>query len=191
MSTNNNLQICFVSVDIEAGGPNPGSYPILSIGACLVGRHEESFYIELQPVPMRFRPEALAISGLPVDKLAEEGTPPAEAMEQFAAWLEAVVEPEQKPVFVAYNAGFDWMFVCDYFHRYLGRNPFGHAPIDIKSLFMGIANEGWLKTGVAAASKRYGLPLQLTHHALEDAIHQATLFERMLEERKKLEETNG
>ncbi len=31
--------------------------------------------------------------------------------------------------FVAFNASFDWMFVKDYFHRFLGRNTFGHADV--------------------------------------------------------------
>ena len=27
------------------------------------------------------------------------------------------------------------MFVNDYFHRFLGRNPFGHAALDLKAFF--------------------------------------------------------
>lgn len=40
----------FISVDIEASGPIPGEYSLLSIGACMVDNPDESFYAELKPV---------------------------------------------------------------------------------------------------------------------------------------------
>lgn len=48
----------------------------------------------------------------------------------------------KQPVFVGFNAGFDWSFVNWYFLRFLGENPFGFAPLDIKSYYMGSANRG-------------------------------------------------
>ena len=40
----------YISVDIEAAGPVPVEYSMLSIGACVVGSPEVSFYIELKPI---------------------------------------------------------------------------------------------------------------------------------------------
>jgi len=54
----------YISVDIEAAGPVPGEYSMLSIGACDVELPKKSFYIELKPINDNFIPEALAVSGL-------------------------------------------------------------------------------------------------------------------------------
>ena len=58
-------------------------------------------------------------------------------MADFAAWVERVTPEGSLPVFVGFNAPFDWMFVNEYFHRHLGRNPFGHVAVDIKAYAMG------------------------------------------------------
>ena len=64
-------------------------------------------------------------------------------MTRFAAWLESVTPPGARPVFVAFNAPFDWMFVNDYFHRFLGQNPFGHNALDMKAYYMGQSGGRW------------------------------------------------
>jgi hypothetical protein len=87
---------------------------------------KRTFYVELQPVNNNYRPSALSISGLSMEKLAQQGLPPAEAMARFETWTKEQVPEGQRPIFVAFNAPFDWMFVNDYFHRYIGHNPFGH-----------------------------------------------------------------
>ena len=104
----------YVSVDVETAGPNPSQYSLLSIGACLVADPQRTFYVELQPVNGNFTPEALAVSGLSLEELAERGLPPAEAMARFETWLEAQAPSGRQPIFVAFNAPFDWMFVNDY-----------------------------------------------------------------------------
>jgi hypothetical protein len=38
----------FISVDVEASGPIPGEFSMLSLGACLVGQPTTSFYVELK-----------------------------------------------------------------------------------------------------------------------------------------------
>jgi uncharacterized OsmC-like protein len=40
----------YISVDIEASGPIPGDYSILSIGACSVIDVRKNFYVELKPL---------------------------------------------------------------------------------------------------------------------------------------------
>jgi ribonuclease T len=172
----------FISVDVETAGPNPSQYSMLSIGACLVCDPQRTFYVELQPVNDNFTPQALAISGLSLEELAERGLPPAEAMARFEAWVLAGVPSDQQPVFVAFNAPFDWMFVCDYFHRFLGRNPFGHAALDLKALYMGQAGVPWPETSMRYVAARYLGDRQLTHHALRDALDQAELLRKMLAE---------
>ena len=172
----------YVSVDVETAGPNPTRYSLLSIGACMVVDPGRSFYVELQPLSDDATAEALAISGLSLEELAERGLPPAEAMSRFEAWLKAEVPAGQQPVFVAFNAAFDWMFVSDYFHRFLGRNPFGHAALDLKAYYMGLTGVHWSETTMRYLAARYLQDRRLTHHALRDAQDQAELFCRMFVE---------
>ena len=172
----------YVSVDVETAGPNPSQYSLLSIGACLVADSQRTFYVELQPVNDTALPEALAVSGLSLEELAERGLPPAEAMARFETWLTEEIPAGQQPVFVAFNAPFDWMFVNDYFYRFLGHNPFGYAALDLKAFYMGLAGVDWSETTMRYVSARYLGSRPLTHHALRDAQDQAELFQKMLAE---------
>ena len=173
---------CYICVDVETAGPNPGSYSLVSIGAATVAEPRRSFYAELQPVSEASTAEAASVHGLSLEALKETGMPPEKAMQRFADWLEREVSPGKEPIFVAFNAPFDWMFVADYFERYLGRNPFGHRALDIKALFMGMHGVAWDSTSHRAISAHYGLPEKLPHHALEDAQQEADLFAAMLAE---------
>ncbi|MFL7794475.1 MAG: 3'-5' exoribonuclease [Anaerolineae bacterium] len=172
----------YISVDVETAGPNPSLYSLLSIGACMVCDPRRTFYVELQPVNDKFLPSALSISGLSMEKLAESGLAPAEAMARFEVWAKEQVPEMQRPIFVAFNAPFDWMFVNDYFHRYIGQNPFGHSAIDIKAFFMGMAGVSWEESAMRHIVTRYSNTRKLTHHALQDAVDQARLFQNMLRE---------
>jgi DNA polymerase III epsilon subunit-like protein len=91
----------------------------------------------------------------------------------------------QRPVFVAYNAPFDWMFVNVYFYRYLGGNPFGHGALDMKAVYMGLTGTPWAAINHDKLASRYGVRATLTHNALDDAVDQALLFKGMLEEAKR------
>ncbi len=178
----------FISVDVETAGPNPGQYSLLTIGACTLNEHPSTFYVEMKPVNMSAVPEALAISHLSMERLAERGLEPAEAMRQFEHWLKGEVPAGHKPLFLAFNAPFDWMFVNEYFHRYLGRNPFGHAALDIKSYFMGMEDVSWAETSMLHVGSRYLGDRTLTHHALRDALDQAEIFRKMRDEQRSVKE---
>jgi DNA polymerase III epsilon subunit-like protein len=166
----------FVSVDTEADGPIPGDYSMISLGAVVAGRPEATFYREIRPISDRFVPEALAVSGLDRDRLIREGAAPEAAMGDLAAWL-ADVSPGRRPVFVGFNATFDWMFVSWYFHRFLGKNPFGISGLDIKAYYMGaLGKKTWAETTKRSIEKRFLSSAPHTHHALDDAREQAEVF---------------
>ncbi len=171
-----------ISVDVETAGPYPGRYSLLSIGACVVADPSLTFYVELQPLSPDVVPDALAVTGLDLERLTEEGLPPAEAMLDFAGWLQTVAPAGRPPVFVGFNAPFDWMFINDYFHRFLGYNPFGHNALDIKSFYAGRTGARWTETSLKHVAAHFGGPPSLTHNALADAIDQASLMSAMLEE---------
>ena len=172
----------YISVDVETAGPNPGQYAMLSIGACTVTEPVETFYVEIQPDQEAFSLEAIQVSGLSMDELRKNGVPPEQAMRQFADWVIKITPPNYRPIFVAFNAPFDWMFVNDYFHRYLGQNPFGHSALDMKAFFMGARGVTWGDTGFEKVTKYYKIDRPLTHNALQDALDQAEVFKKMLEE---------
>ena len=185
MSTDALPEEIYIVVDVESAGPNPSTYSMLTIGACTIAEPQQTFYVELCPVNSKFVPDALAISKLSMERLAERGQAPKTAMAKFEEWVKAQTSPGQMPVFVAFNAPYDWMFVNDYFHRYLGRNPFGHAALDIKAYYMALAGVSWSETSMRYVGPRYLTDQQLTHHALRDAMDQAIIFRKMLVENKK------
>ena len=166
----------YISVDVETAGSVPSSYSLLSVGACVVDRPEEGFYVELVPEHDSVMPGALEVSGLSMEKLALEGTDPAAAMGQFEAWVLQVTPEGSVPVFVGFNTPFDWMFVADYFERHLGRNPFGHSAVDIKSYYMGKFGTTFRSTSMKHLSPQYLDGKPLSHNALGDARDQAQLF---------------
>ncbi len=176
--------VTYISVDIEAAGPSPSGYAMLSIGACLVDETEgglptgvePGFYVELQPDREGVLDSAMSVGGFTLDRLRASGTAPEIAMQQFADWIDAVTPEGSRPVMVGFNAVFDWMFVADYFHRYLGRNPFGYSALDIKAFYWGATGSTWAGTSMNFVAERYGLSITLTHNALDDARDQAALF---------------
>ena len=173
----------FISVDVETAGPTPGDYAMISIGACPVDEPDRGFYLELKPDREAVVDSALAVSGLKMETLASEGTDPRTAMEQFAQWIRDVVPPQtHRPVFVGFNAVFDWMFVNEYFVRYDVPNPFGHGGLDIKSYYVGMMGSTWEETSMRHLSPKYLSGRPLSHNALGDARDQAELFRRISED---------
>jgi DNA polymerase III epsilon subunit-like protein len=181
----------FVSVDVETAGPNPSQYSLLAIGACSVFFPDRKFYIEIKPVNLLFCPESLESCGFSMDELDRKGVDPVEAMQGFENWLKQALPTGQQPVFVGFNAPFDWMFVNDYFHRFLGHNPFGHVAIDIKSYYMGLAKVPWSETTMRFLGKHYLDQPNLVHHALVDALDQGEIFRKLLSEAEGQPESSG
>lgn len=172
----------FISVDVEAAGPIPGEYSMLSIGACDVDNLERSFYAELKPINDNADPAALAISRLSLDTLKVKGKDPATAMSQFNNWINQIAG-ERIPVFVGFNASFDWAFVNWYFHKFLGDNPFGIGGLDIKAYYMGLSGCTWAETRSSKLPEVFKQSISSTHNAMDDARAQAEIFRNMLTRR--------
>lgn len=104
---------------------------------------------------------------------------PAVAMRRYVAWVRQL---GGKPVFVAYPAGFDFLFVYWYLIRFADESPFSFSALDMKTLAMAM-----LKCDYRDATKR-NMParwfddLPHTHVALSDALEQGALFCNMLAE---------
>ncbi len=169
----------YISVDIEASGPIPGEYSMLSLGAAVVGNISQNFYVELKPITEKFIAEALKVSQFSLEELQKNGVEPAAAMKLFAEWI-AQVSTEKRPVLVAFNATFDWQFVNYYFHRFLGRNPFGISGLDIKAYYMGKKGCSWGETAKRRFDEEFLSGRKHTHNARDDALEQAEMMEKMM-----------
>ncbi len=200
----------YISVDIEATGPIPGDYSMSSLGAFAAGarltdgtferfdrkNQRNCFYMELKPISDSFVPEAIAVGLLedfdqedPTGELRHEwmkihGREPAQGMVDFANWVLGLKKQlDARPLFTAYPASFDWLFVYWYLQHFGVESPFGFSGVrDIKEMYA-------TKAGVpfSKASKR-SMPKHLlksdaphTHHALDDAIGQGHLLMNVLE----------
>lgn len=169
----------YLSVDIEASGPIPGEFSLLSIGACVVDQTSQTFYAELKPINANFIKRALEVNQLSLEKLKLEGEEPAQAMARFAQWIKTVTG-ENRPVFVGFNATFDWLFIHWYFIKFLGCDPFGISGLDIKAYFMGKHKLYWRETVKKKVRALYPPQTAHTHNALDDAKEQAEIFVQML-----------
>jgi hypothetical protein len=147
-------------VDVEADGPCPGRYSMVSFGAILVTPSlDATFYGRLRPVSDNFVPASLAVSGLSrADTLAFPE--PRGVMEEFGRWIAA--HSTGRPMFVADNNGFDWQFINWYFHEFLGKNPFGHSSTNLGSLYKGLVKDTSKNFKHLRRSKH-------THNPLDDA----------------------
>ena len=168
----------WISVDIEASGPTPSTGSMVALGACVVDRPEVAFDALLRPIPdLEWSDEAESVHGLSRVRLEADGMDPADAMRAFVAWVDRTAG-SSRPVFVAFNATYDWMFVADYAWRYVGRNPFGISGLDLKALFLGRHLDSirrWSQTGNSEVRKRYHVELAHTHSPLDDAREQAEM----------------
>lgn len=181
----------YLSVDVEADGPIPGPYSMLSFGVALCGRSEgdaftatdpskQTFYRELRPISADFDREALAVSGLDRLRLQAEGADPAQAMADFRAWV-SEAGAGAKPVVVGYPACYDWMFLYWYLIRFGGHSPFGHSGcMDMKTMYAVKARRPIAFVGKRSMPKHLLPQRPHTHNALDDAIEQGELFANLM-----------
>ena len=152
--------MAYIMVDVESDGPIPGDYSMISFGAVLVEEKlDQTFYGKLRPVSGKYIPEALTVSGHSREEtlLFDD---PQKVMNDFAAWIKDICK--DRPVFISDNNGFDWMFICWYFHHFTGANPFGHSSQNLGSLYKGIVKD-MFKTFKHLRKTRH------THHPVDDA----------------------
>jgi len=150
----------YVMVDVEADGPAPADYSMVSFGAVIVEPEPaRTFYGRLRPVSDKWQPEALAVSGFTRKEL-EGFDDPAVVMEAFRAWLEANVNGQ--PMFISDNNGFDWQFINWYFHHFLGANPFGHSSTNLGSIYKGVVRD-------TSRTFKHLRKTRHTHHPVDDA----------------------
>ena len=174
----------YFSTDVETDGPIPGPNSMLSFGSAAFykGQPIATFSANLHtlagagadPDTAKWwaeRPEAYAATRLGLQS-------PEDAMRSYVAWVTSV---GGKPVFVAYPAGFDFLFMYWYMIRFAGESPFSFSALDVKTLAMAAMGKPYRTATKRNMPKRW-FPKDLphTHVALDDALEQGYLFWNIL-----------
>jgi hypothetical protein len=107
---------------------------------------------------------------------------PADAMVEYLKWVQSL---PGRPVFVAYPAGFDFMFVYWYLIRFAGQSPFSFSALDVKSYAMAMLRLPYRDSVKRNMPKAWFDDVPHTHVALDDAIEQGRMFCNMLRENLK------
>lgn len=177
----------YVSTDVETDGPIPGPHSMLSMASAAFtadGQMLSTFSANLDTLP--------GASGHPAtmswwqtqpaawQACREQPEPPEVVMPRYLTWLRSL---PGRPVFAAYPAAFDFMFVHWYLVRYTGESPFSHSALDIKSYAAALLGTPFRSTHKQAFPKAWIPARPHTHVALDDAIEQGELLCRMLAER--------
>ena len=165
--------MAYIMVDIESDGPIPGDYSMISFGAVLVDEQlNKTFYGKCKPISNKFIPEALAVSGFSREETMAFDDP-ATVMKSFAGWVNKVAK--DRPVFLSDNNGFDWMFICWYFHHFTGSNPFGFSSQNLGSLYKGLVQDTFQNFKHLRRTRH-------THNPVDDARGNAEALLTMKEE---------
>lgn len=179
----------YVSTDVETDGPIPGPYSMLSFGSAaywhdgvLLGTFSANLLkigdTNGHPSTMEFWAEQPAAYQATRINMEE----PAAAMGRYVTWLK---ELPGTPVFVAYPAGFDFLFVYWYLMKYVGESPFSFSALDIKTFAMAQLRCNYRGATKRNMPKRWFSKSPHTHIALDDAIEQGALFCAMLAENRQ------
>ena len=146
---------------------------MVSFGAVLVDEQlNRTFYGKLKPISAQFVPEALAVSGFSREEtLAFDD--PKEVMEAFKVWIKE--NSKGRPIFISDNNGFDWMFICWYFHHFIGENPFGFSSRRIADIYCGMKNDTFAQWKHLRKTKH-------THNPVDDAMGNAEVLLLMKKE---------
>lgn len=174
----------YISTDVETDGPIPGPHSMLSIGSAAYTADKQlvaTFSANLDTLPgatahpdtarwWATQPEAWAACRTNLE------TPEA-AMARYVAWIRSLAG---KPVFVAYPAGFDFLFVYWYLMRFVGESPFSHSALDMKTFAMAVLGTDYRNSTKRNMPAEWFDPMPHTHVALDDAVEQGALFCNML-----------
>jgi len=183
-------------IDIEASGPVPSLFDMISLGAVAV--HEngdgtlrlgDSFYVEIVPTAPGWEEEAEEIHGLSKAHLMTHGVSRKEAMSRLIEWVNTTKDPNSDATFVGHNAPFDWSHVAWCFAAEKLKNPFGYKAICTKALATGVLGCHWLDSGKGTIATALSLPKEdgnQKHRADYDAAYQALVLKGLLERSRGL-----
>lgn len=187
----------YLSIDVEASGPFPGLFSLVSIGAVVVRSQKDgiwavdediTFYEEMKHLPRAKELEAATnIHGLTREYLDEHGRDPGVVIEEFADFLDSLNRKYKKVTPAAWPASFDSPYVGWYLQYFLDENPLGWSCFDIPSFGMGLfqCHRNALRNLMKKAGIEFGKNPD-PHNALADAIEQGQTLAQLLNYAKKV-----
>jgi len=177
----------YISTDVEANGPIPGPYSMLSFASAAYTTDKQ--LIDTFSANLETLHDAIAHPDTQAwwDKNPEawnacrlDCRQPELVMRDYVKWLKQL--PGQ-PIFVGYPAAYDFMFIYWYLITFAGESPFSHSALDIKTYSMAVLKkEEYRESSKRNMPKRWFDELPHTHVALDDAIEQGALFCNILNE---------
>src|SRR5512142_3246754 len=169
----------YISTDVETDGPIPGPHSMLSFASVAFdakGVELGSFARNLETLPgATEHPSTMAWwaeNREAWEQCRKDQTSPDDAMRDYLAWVNAL---PGKPVFVAYPAGFDFLFVYWYLMRFAGESPYSFSALDIKTYAMAMLGCDYREASKRNMPRSWFDPLPHTHVALDDALEQGAL----------------
>jgi hypothetical protein len=155
-------------VDIEADGPYPVDYSMVSFGIVKVQtdlKNTPTFYGKVAPVSELWIPAALAVSGHTREEHLKFDDPVI-VMKSAKQFVES--NNDGRSILVSDNNGFDAAWINAYMHKFAGGNPFGHSSRRIGDLYAGLRKNfrdqnGWKKHKTT----------KHTHNPVDDAMGNA------------------
>ena len=179
----------YISTDIETDGPIPGPHSMLSFASAAYRGDKHllgTFTANLHLLPgASGNPQTMewwAQNQAAFDATRTDLEDPENAMRRYIDWLRTM---PGRPVFVAYPAGFDFLFVYWYLIRFAGASPFSFSALDMKTFAMALMKGNYRDSVKKNMPKHWFDPLPHTHIALDDALEQGALFCNMLAENRK------
>jgi hypothetical protein len=167
----------YIVVDVEADGPIPNKYSMVSFGAVIVEPGlNRTFYGQTKPIGLTWDPEALAISGHTREEHLRFEYP-STVMQRFRDWV--LANSKGRPIFISDNLAFDWQWINYYFHWFLGANPFGYSGRRLGDLYAGMNKDTFIRWKHLRKTKH-------THHPVQDAIGNAEVILLMQEQGLKI-----
>ena len=165
-------------VDVESDGPIPGlyDYSMVCFGIVLVDRNgklDKTYYGETAPISKNWDPEALAISGFTREQ-HETFEDPELTMANAKEWVLTNNEA-RRPIFMADNSGYDYMFMHWYFEHFLGhkQDPFGWSSRNLNDIYHGLTGDMW-------SSFKHLRKAPHNHDPRSDALGNAQAFQYMV-----------
>jgi DNA polymerase III alpha subunit (gram-positive type) len=179
----------YISTDVETDGPIPGPNSMLSFASAAYTADKKlvsTFAANLELLPgASANPKTMEWWATQPDAWNACRTDPREPEEAMPAYVKWIKGLGGKPVFVAYPAGFDFLFVYWYLIRFAGESPFSHSALDMKTLAMALLKKDYRESTKRNMPKHWFDELPHTHVALDDAIEQGALFCNMLKDLRR------
>ena len=179
----------YVSCDIEANGPCPGLFSMLSFGLAaftldkqLVGTFSRNLDlldgadVDERTMTWWAQPEQAEA----YEKSRENTISPRGAMVECKSWLDDM-RRFGRPLICGAPSGFDFTFMYYYFQRFLGESPIGFASLDLRSYAAAVMKRQYRHVGKRQYPAEWiDENVPHTHVALDDAIEQGCILINMM-----------